>query len=139
LDAFGELLELDASYASAYSNAGSVHLAMKDFGTAERDFRKAISVDPNLARAWNGLGVALASTGQESEAVDAWRRSIEIDPGQPDTLYNLGTLLTKLDRFDEAIVYLEAFVAHAPAETQGGDVAKVKRLIQALQAHRRGR
>jgi arylsulfatase A-like enzyme/Flp pilus assembly protein TadD len=135
LEAFGKLIELDASYASAYSNAGSVHLAMKDFGTAERDFRKALSMDPNLARAWNGLGVALASTGRHSDAVDAWRRSIEIDASQPDTLYNLGTLLTKLDRFEEAIVYLEGFVAHAPAESE--EVSKVRRLIQALEAHRR--
>ena len=90
-----------------------------DYRMRRRNFRRALDLDPRLARAWNGLGVVYARTGREEEAISAWQRTTEIDPDQFDTLYNLGTLLIRLNRFEEAIPHLEQFVRTAPRDRYG--------------------
>ena len=53
------------------------------------------------------------STGREGDAIESWKTAVANDPRQYDTLNNLGTFLTKRNRFDEAIRYLEQFVETA--------------------------
>jgi len=129
-----KVIALDPSYASAYSNIGSVYLSMGRYRLAEERFQRAIEIDPRLAFAWNGLGVVYASTGREQDAISAWKRTVELDGRQYDTLYNLGRLLTQMNRFGEAIPYLERFAQGAPQDRYGSDIPKVKRLIAELKA-----
>ena len=129
-----KLLELDSSYASAYSNRGSVYLAMGRLADAEIQFDRALELDPRLAIAWNGMGVVHARAGRQAEAVLVWKRAVELDPRQYDTLYNLGALLTQLNRFPEAIPYLDQFARTAPRSRYGEDIPKVERLIAQLRA-----
>jgi tetratricopeptide (TPR) repeat protein len=102
------------------------------YAVAEEHFKRALDLDSGLAIAWNGMGVVYAGTGRQGEAVSAWKRTVELDPRQYDTLYNLGTLLTKLNRFDEAIPYLEKFIQLAPRDRYGEDIPKVERLVYQL-------
>jgi tetratricopeptide (TPR) repeat protein len=87
-----------------------------------------------LATGWNGLGVVYAQSGREPEAIEAWKRAVELDPSQYDTIYNLGTLLTQLNRFQEALPFLELFVRTAPRDRYAKDIAGVERLIEQLRA-----
>ena len=46
-------------------------------------YRQALSVDPALAIAWNGLAMALAQQGDLDGAIDAGRRLVELEPDEP--------------------------------------------------------
>ena len=74
---------------------------MGRYDESEREYRRAIEINPNYADAHNNLGILLAESGRYAEAEKEFRRSIEIKPA-PDAYYNLGLLLAKLGRYDEA-------------------------------------
>jgi tetratricopeptide (TPR) repeat protein len=73
-----------------------------------------------------------ARRGNLDEAVEHWRRAVALDPELFDALYNLGITLTRLNRFEEAIAVLEAFVERAPEERYAEDIAGVRRLLARL-------
>jgi len=67
-----------------------------DPGWAERRYKeaadaltRALAIDPGMANAHNGLGVAYAQLGQTTRAVEEWRRALELRPDFADARYNL--------------------------------------------------
>ena len=56
-------------------------------------YREAIETDPDLAIAWNGLSIALASKNEFAEAVTAAQRLIELEPDEPLSHTNLSRIL----------------------------------------------
>lgn len=129
IETFRELIHLDSGYASAYNNLGSVYLSQKQYDLAADQFKKAMKYDPRLAGPYNGLGVIYAAKGDNLAAVENWKKAVELDSKQYDALYNLGILLTKMNRFEEAIKYLEQFVDTAPDYRYAADIEKMKQLI----------
>lgn len=45
-----------------------------DRGRLRFSVRRAIAIDPGMATAYNGLGVAYARMGQPDKAVESWRK-----------------------------------------------------------------
>lgn len=129
IESFEKLIVLDRGYASAYNNLGSVYLSKKQYDLATEQFRKAVKYDPKLAGPYNGLGVVDADKGDYLSAIENWKKAVELDNRQYDALYNLGILLTKIDRFEEAIKYLEQFIQTAPRYRYQEDIVKVEELI----------
>ena len=56
-------------------------------------YREAIAADANLAIAWNGLSIALASQGAFAEAIEAANRLVELEPDEPLSHTNLSRIL----------------------------------------------
>jgi Flp pilus assembly protein TadD len=50
---------------------------------------KAVALDPGLANAHNGLGVAYAGSGDVQRAVEEWRKALTIRPDFADARENL--------------------------------------------------
>ena len=46
-------------------------------------YRRAVSADPALAIAWNGLAMALAQQGDLDGAIEAGLRLVELEPDEP--------------------------------------------------------
>lgn len=80
-------------------------------------FREAISVEPEYARAWYGLGSAYLLQGREEEGTTALRRSVAIDPDQWAPWIRLG-LRAFYQQFDRTtgIEYIERAIEAAPKE-----------------------
>jgi len=95
-------------------------------------FDQAVSIDPRLARAWNGLGVVAIKQGDKATAVASFKRAVAVDPRDWDTVYNLGLLLVEQGQPAAARPYLESFVSGAPREAYGRDVDEVKAILQSL-------
>ncbi len=129
IETFIELIYLDSGYASAYNNLGSVYLSKKQYDLAADQFKKAMKYDPRLAGPYNGLGVIYAHKGDNLLAIENWKKAVELDSKQYDAMYNLGILLTKMNRFEEAVKYLEQFVNTAPDYRYASDIEKMKKLI----------
>ncbi len=69
-------------------------------------FEKAIAVDPDFMKAYDNLGLCLEALGKNDEAIQQYRNAVRLNR-EPNIhsawpLMNLGTLLTKLDRLEEA-------------------------------------
>jgi 4-amino-4-deoxy-L-arabinose transferase-like glycosyltransferase len=84
--------------AAAQYDLGTSYLSDGNYQRAEAALRETLRLRPDDARAHNNLGIALASTGRLSEAIDHWTRALAIDPGFADAQRNLQTAQAALHR-----------------------------------------
>jgi tetratricopeptide (TPR) repeat protein len=74
-------LELDDSLAEAHASLGYVKGAYDwDSSGAEREFQRAIELNPSYATAHRFYGLALAGMGRFEEALRELKRALELDP-----------------------------------------------------------
>lgn len=59
--------------------AAGPEVAEADWRAAAEGFRLAIRIQPELARAWNNLGLALSRLGEVDAAREAYARAVELD------------------------------------------------------------
>jgi tetratricopeptide (TPR) repeat protein len=69
-------------------------------------YDQALALEPNLAMAWVGKGMAHNALEDYSEALDAFEMAISINPGYAKAWYGKGVALYGLGRYEESI---EAF------------------------------
>jgi serine/threonine-protein kinase len=103
-------LAIDESLAEAHAALGLVKSTYDwDWQGAEREFRRAIELNPGYVSAYQWYGLTcLASTGRMGEALAAISQARSLDPLSLLTNTNLATVLMRLGRYDEAIrVYKE--------------------------------
>jgi len=74
-----------------------------DNAAALAEWKKALEIDPNDARANNGIGIALSLSGDSEGAIAYLRRATQINPDFFEAYYNLGLELAKKNCVDEAI------------------------------------
>ncbi|MEE8526773.1 MAG: sulfatase-like hydrolase/transferase [Thermoanaerobaculia bacterium] len=128
---------LDPEDPKTLESLGMVALREQRHGDAEAVLRRALEIHPESPEAWNMLAVALFSgSGDGDGAIAAWQRSLELDPRQWDVLYNLGTVAPGLGRRDLARDALERFVAGAPGDRYGRDLARARQMLRELRADR---
>ena len=108
-------LELDDSLAEAHT-ALAEYLNQYEFDRvgAEREFRRAIELNPNYATAHQWLGNLLTALKRFDEALVELRRAEELDPLSPIIGSNLGDALLYARRYDEAIAHLKRVLSLNP-------------------------
>lgn len=74
-------------------------------------FREALRLRPNDPKAYNNLGIALATQG---EAIDDFRAAIRLDPEYANAEFNLGAALANSGRLQEAMTHLSTAVRLQP-------------------------
>ncbi len=134
---FTRLLALDPTNGIAYQNLAAIELrqALNEkqddarrarLQESEKLARRAIAIDPTLAKAYTTLGVALAEGGHRDQAIDAWKRAAELDGTEFDALYNLTVTLAQSGRADEARRYARQFVDTAPPAMYGPAIEQMR-------------
>jgi DNA-binding winged helix-turn-helix (wHTH) protein/Flp pilus assembly protein TadD len=87
-------LDLDPNTAEAYASLGTIKRIYDwDWAGAERDFRRAIELNANYARAHLGYALLLSCLGRGDEALVEIKRAIEIDPLSQDVKSGYLTVL----------------------------------------------
>jgi serine/threonine-protein kinase len=119
-EAATKALELDSGLAEAHSMLGLVKLYRDfDYSGAEREFKRALELNPRSADALDAYGRMLAGLERYDEALEVQERAHELDPLE-HRLDRVSTLL-RAGRYDEAlqpalhIVETEPSFAHAHA------------------------
>jgi serine/threonine-protein kinase len=80
-------VQLDSTSAEAHASLATYLLFYdKDWVACEREFRKAIALNPNYAFAHDQFGMALGFVGRFDEAVAEGKRAAELDPLSPQVL-----------------------------------------------------
>jgi tetratricopeptide (TPR) repeat protein len=97
-------LEIDETLAEAHTALGLVQSChRRDWPAAEREFRRAIDLNPNYVTAHLWHGEHLANVGKAEGAVAEFRRARELDPLSLTVNASLGRILRDSRHFDEAI------------------------------------
>jgi serine/threonine protein kinase/tetratricopeptide (TPR) repeat protein len=74
-------LELDDTLAEAHASLGNVkHTYDWDFAGAEREFKRAIELNPNYTSAHHFYALLLASLGRWQQANDQIKRALDLEP-----------------------------------------------------------
>jgi tetratricopeptide (TPR) repeat protein len=73
-------LDLEGDLAEAHSALAGIKLIAWDWAAAEREFKRAIELNPNLAGARNMYSLYLSLIGRHDEALAEVRRARELDP-----------------------------------------------------------
>lgn len=108
---------------------------------AERAFRQALELAPDLAEVHANLGLLLEDTGRWVEAEVCYRRALELAPWQIQIHLNFGALLSMQKRFAEAEAsYRQALVLDAESPSAWSNLgvllACIKREKEAEQCYR---
>jgi TolB-like protein/lipoprotein NlpI len=107
-DATLKALALDDRAAEAHAALGFVLLFYEyDFAGAEREFKRAIGLNPNLGIAHQRYSQMLNFLGRHDESLAEMRRALEIDPLSLIGNRGYGERLFYARRYDEALAQLQ--------------------------------
>ena len=113
---------------------------------AETEYRRAIALRPEFARAWENLGLLLLNgLARPDEALRAFQEALRLQPDDKQTLGDMAVALEELGREDEALRIYERLIAawpddvacarlHAEALYQLGRHADALREFEAIAA-----
>jgi TolB-like protein/Tfp pilus assembly protein PilF len=73
-------LAIDDTLAEPHAVLGGIHNARFEWEAAEREYRRAIELNPNDGNAHNWYAFLLSQEGRHSEAVAQVKRALEIEP-----------------------------------------------------------
>ena len=106
----------DPAAASAQQNLdrGRALLNSGNVNDAISMLSNAVSRNPNLAEAYNLLGVAYEAKGMRDRAFESLHKAVKRDENNADYLNNLGYLYFKNGEYDKAAKYLKRAVKFAP-------------------------
>jgi len=100
-------LSLDGELAEPHTALGRVYANQYDFKGAEREYKRAIDLDPNYATAHQWYGILLYYLARNEESLAELRRAVEIEPVSLiiNTVYAEGFFYAR--RYDDAIAQLK--------------------------------
>lgn len=113
-----EAIRRDDNYALAWTQLAWVNLTdLWDQLTGEwhlsrideviEQFSRAIELDPNLSKAYRGLGQAMILKGEPAQALTVSRRGFELGPSDPDSWLFLAVALFESGELTEATSTIE--------------------------------
>ncbi len=116
LAAARKAVELDDSLAEAHSSLGfDLFYGSLDLKSGEREFKRAVELNPNYAQAHQWYATALMSVGRLQEASDQMERARELEPGSRSILADQGLLLFYQGKREQAVEQLRQIEAAEPS------------------------
>jgi tetratricopeptide (TPR) repeat protein len=116
LAAARKAVELDDSSAEAHSSLGfDLFYGSLDLKGGEREFKRAVELNPNYAEAHQWYATALMSVGRLTEASDEMKRARELQPASRSILADQGLLLFYQGKREQAVEQLRRIEAAEPS------------------------
>jgi tetratricopeptide (TPR) repeat protein len=113
---FDRAIALDATFAPAHLNQGSVLLHAGDYAGAAAHYRAVVDADPENLDAQVALGIALRGQGHNEEARRAYQAVLDASPTHAAALYDMGILLAEfLDDRPHARELFQRYLEVAPS------------------------
>jgi predicted Zn-dependent protease len=111
-------------------NQGTYLLRSNKCEEAVAKFKDACDMRPDFADAHHQWGIALMKLGRPQDAVDQLKQACSLNPASAASLLSLGGAYQEAGDVTDAVSTYSQFVNQFP---QDRDIAKVKKLINALQ------
>ncbi len=120
--------EVDPSFAPAWVNLGTGHLALGEKPQAVAAYSRAVAVAPRYPVAHFHLGLAQEATGRLAEAEASYESAVKADPSFEPAYLNLGALCANQGRFDDATAWLQRLLEIDPSNADArGMLAQIER------------
>ena len=109
-------LEMDDTLAEAHTSLGLIKILTEtDDAGIEREFRRAIELNPNYATAHHWYAHHLKDVGRFDEALAEIRRALEIDPQSLVINSDVGIIYTTGRQYDQAIEHFKKTMEMDPS------------------------
>jgi tetratricopeptide (TPR) repeat protein len=97
-------LEIDSNLAEAHTSLGAIRfLGDWDWPEAEREFRRALELNPGYAEAHRMYSAYLSAMGRDGEALAEVRRAQELDPRSTAAQITVGWTFYYSRHYDQAL------------------------------------
>ena len=113
-EAASRAVELDDTLAEAHTALAGARMNEWDWPSTEREFKRAIALNPNEVMAHRWYGYYLDAMGRQTESLNEWKRGYELDPSSPGGNAWLGWALFRNGRSHEAITLLQGAIELNP-------------------------
>lgn len=104
----------DAPHVDTIMNIAAAQLFMRDTDGAEETYRYLLTLAPDDARIYLGLGLIAQMRDQYQNALEQYDHVILIAPDYEQVYFNKASLLHALERYPEAIENFEHYLQLAP-------------------------
>ncbi|NJD10994.1 MAG: tetratricopeptide repeat protein [Gemmatimonadetes bacterium] len=113
--AIGQALAIDDALGDAHSNLALIEfVADYRWAEAEREFQRALELNPGCARTCDAYGLMLAAQARYDEALAMRRRALELDPLDPICASDLATTLLRAGCYQEALLEAQRLAEREP-------------------------
>jgi serine/threonine protein kinase/Tfp pilus assembly protein PilF len=102
-EAARKALDIDDTLSQGHAVLASSHEYLWEWDAAEREYRRALELDPKNGTAYQWYGIFLSATARYPEAIAQLKRALEIDPLNPVFGANLATAYGVARQYDAAI------------------------------------
>jgi tetratricopeptide (TPR) repeat protein len=119
LDAFHQIVALNADSAEADMLVGEALDEMKDRIGATREFRAAVQANPKEPNVHFGLGYLLWMQGQTQEAAQQFKAELDNDPGHAQAMLYLADSKIQMNQTEDARPLLEKLLKINPSSPMG--------------------
>ena len=96
-------MAIDNSLAEAHVALAASYWGVLEFASAEREFQRALELNPKYAHAHHWYGLFLSWQARHPEAISHLRRAVELDPLNLQYNSNLGQVLGNARQYDESV------------------------------------
>jgi eukaryotic-like serine/threonine-protein kinase len=100
-------LQLDDTLAEAHAALAYAAFFDWDWPSAEREFKRAIELNPNSALSRSRYAVYLETRGRFNESMAEAQQAQELDPLSPEIVSGLGLVYLSTRRYDESIAQFQ--------------------------------
>ena len=104
------------------------------FEAAEADFESALRLNPNEARARDGLARSLAARGRFDDALEESRIAVSLSPLTPEFRHTLASIRERTNQFDEAAADYEVYAGLLPNSDRGEKAAWTRAQVKFLRS-----
>jgi tetratricopeptide (TPR) repeat protein len=112
-------IELDSLLADGYAAMGDARMLFDwDWAGAEKDFKRALELNPQSLLALDGYNNYLLARGRFDEAIAVLHTALKFDPLSPGLNSDLGWTYYASGQFDRAIPHFRKALELAPASFQ---------------------
>jgi Flp pilus assembly protein TadD len=116
---------------------GIIYDRQQNYEGAIQQYKKAISLNPNMAMLFNNLGMCLLLKGDYGEALKSFLQALKLEASNDRVYNNLGLTLCKLGRYKEALEVFKKSGDEAAAYNNLGYIfmieGKNKEAVEALE------
>jgi tetratricopeptide (TPR) repeat protein len=119
LHAAPEDIKAKSEYANFCLDEGNRSMTLGKINDAERQFQRAIELNPSLVHAYNNLGVILGKIGQYDRAIEMYKKAIALDSNYIRAYENLGKAFAHEGVDTTAIEMFKKYIQLSPASPRG--------------------
>jgi len=109
------------------------------FEEAERSYRDALAIDPNLARGRHGVARALAAHNDLDGAEGEAQAAVGLAPEEREYHHTLAMVYERMNRYGDASEALNQFLQRVPKKDQSGSAILARETLRFMRSFRNRR